>query len=80
MESDDDKVKEITARVYADIFAQLTTEQRAKVEAALEAEKNRIPGRERDEARRRQHRGERRPTDDDAGDREEEEVEEPDDN
>lgn len=79
VESDDEKVKEIIARVYADIFAQLTTEQRAKVEAALETEKNRIPGRGRDEARRGQPRGERRPADDDAGDQEEEEAEEPDD-
>lgn len=76
VESDDDKVKEITAQVYADILAQLTTEQRAKVEAAVEAEKNRIPGRGRDEVRRGWHRGERRPTDD----QKEEEVEEPDDN
>jgi len=79
VESDDDKVKEITARVQADIFEKLTAEQRAKVETALESGKNRTPERRRGEARRGQRRGERRPTDDDAGDQEEEEAEEPDD-
>ena len=79
VESDDAKVKEITARVHADILAQLTAEQRVKVEAALEAEKKRGRGRWHDEARPSHRRSQRRPTHDDAGDQEEEEGEEPDD-
>lgn len=81
VESDSDEAKEITARVQADIFEKLTAEQRAKVEAALESEKNR-PGRRRGEAARRgQRQGEISPAEDTAGDQEEkeEDAERPDD-